>query len=88
MLGDKQEAKFGGVMSAQNTHHIPAFDHVFGLFHLVISVFIVVYLILGFLCISGEKCCIWKLCGDFKKDIGGELSLNVATFQRLNALMS
>ena len=31
-------------MSAQNTHHILAFDHVFGLFHLVISAFIVVYL--------------------------------------------
>ena len=35
-------------MSAQNTYRIPVFDHVFGLFHLVISVFIVVYLILGF----------------------------------------
>ena len=23
LLGDKQEAKFGGVMSAQNTYHIP-----------------------------------------------------------------
>ena len=40
------------------------------------------YLILGFLCISGEKGGIWKLCGDLKKEIGGELSLNVATFQR------
>ena len=30
MLGDKQKTKFGGVMSAQNTHHIPAFYHVFG----------------------------------------------------------
>ena len=66
-------------MSAQNTHHIPAFDHVFGLFHLVISAFIVVYLILGFLCISGEKGGIWKLCGDLNKEIGGELSLNVVT---------
>ena len=28
------------MMSAQNTHHIPVFDHIFGLFHLVISVFI------------------------------------------------
>ena len=54
-LGDKQEAKFGGVMSAQNTHHIPAFYHVFGSFHLVISVLIALYLILDFLCISGEK---------------------------------
>ena len=54
-LGDKQEAKFRGVMSAQNTRHIPTFDHVFGLFHLVISALIVVYLILGFLCILGEK---------------------------------
>ena len=79
MLGDKQEAKFGGVMSTQNTHHIPAFDHVFDSFHLVISVFIIVYLILGFLCISGEKCGIWKLCGDLKKEIGGELNLNVVT---------
>ena len=81
MLGDKQEAKFGGVMSAQNTHHIPTLDRVFGSFHLVISVFIVVYLILCFLCISGKKYGIWKLCGDLKKKIGGELSLNVATLK-------
>ena len=55
LLGDKQEANFGGVMSSQNTHHIPTFYHVFYSFHLVISVFIVVYLILGFSCIAGEK---------------------------------
>ena len=55
LLGDKQEAKFGGVISAQNTHHIPAFYHVFGSFHLVINVFIALYLILDFLSISGEK---------------------------------
>ena len=42
-------------MSAQNTHHLPAFDHVFDSFHLVISVFIALYLTLDFLCISGEK---------------------------------
>ena len=42
-------------MNAQNTHHIPIFYHVFCSFHLVISVFIVVYLILGFSCIAGEK---------------------------------
>ena len=77
---DKQEAKFGGVISAQNTHHIPAFICVFGSFHLIISAFIIVYLILDFLCISDEKCGIWKLCGDLKKEIGGELSLNIATF--------
>ena len=51
LLGDKQEAKFGGLMSAQNTHHIPACEHVFSSFHLVISVVIVLYMILGFLCI-------------------------------------
>ena len=55
MLGDKQEAKFGGVMSAQNTHHIIACEHVFSSFHLVISAIIVMYLILDFLCISGEN---------------------------------
>ena len=54
-------------MSAQNTHHIPAFDHIFGLFHLVISEFIVVYLILFFLYISGENDGIWKLCGDLRR---------------------
>ena len=69
-------------MSAQNTHHIPVFDHVFSSFHLVISAFIVVYWILCFLCISGEKCGIWKLCGELKKETGGELSLNVMTSQR------
>ena len=37
------------MMSAQKTHHILAFDHVFGSFHLVKSAFIVVYLILDFL---------------------------------------
>ena len=68
-------------MSAQNTHHIPAFDHIVGLFYLVISAFIAVYLILGFLCISGEKGGIWKLCGDLKKEIGGKLSLNITTLR-------
>ena len=35
-------------MSAQNTNHIPAFDHVFGSFYLVISAFFfALYLILG-----------------------------------------
>ena len=67
-------------MSAQNTHHISAFDHDFGSFHLVISVFIIVYLILGFLCISCEKGGIWRLCGDVKKEIG-EPSLNVVTLR-------
>ena len=76
MLGDKQDAKFGGVMSAQNTHHIPAFYHVFGSFHIVISVFTALYLILGFLCISSEKGGIWRLCGDLKKKIG-EPSRNI-----------
>ena len=57
-------------MSAQNTHHIPALDHVFGLFHLAINVFIIVYMILDlFLYISGENDDIWKLCGDLKKEI-------------------
>ena len=68
-------------MSAQNTHHIPAFDHVFYSFHLVISVFIVVYLILDFFCISGEKYGICRLCGDVKKEIE-KPSLNVVTSQR------
>ena len=81
MLRDKQEAKFRGVMSTQNTHHILVFGRVFSSFHLVIIAFTVIYLILGFLCISGEKGCIWKLCEDWK-EFGGELSLNVATFQR------
>ena len=68
-------------MSDQNTHHMPAFDHVFGSFHLVISAFIVVYMILNFLCISGEKGGIWNLCGDLKKEIGAKLSLNIATLR-------
>ena len=68
-------------MSAQNTHHIHVFDQVFSSFHQVISAFITIYLILGFSCISGEKCSIWKLCGDLKKEIAGKLSLNVATLR-------
>ena len=55
------------LMSAQNTHHLPASEHVFVSFHLVISAVIVVYLILGFLCISGEKGDIWRSCGDLKR---------------------
>ena len=54
-------------MSAQNTHHIPACEHAFGSFHLVISVVIIVYLILGFLYILSEKGGIWRLCGDLKR---------------------
>ena len=42
-------------MSAQNTHDIPAFYHVFFTFHIVISVVLTLYLILGFLCTLGEK---------------------------------
>ena len=55
MLGDKQEAKFRGVMSAQNTYDIPAFYHVFISFHIVISVVIALYMILSFLCTLGEE---------------------------------
>ena len=43
------------MMGALNTHHIPTFYHVFCSFHLVISVFITVYLIFSFSCIVGEK---------------------------------
>ena len=75
LLRDKQEAKFGGVMSAQNTHHMPACEHVFGSFHLVISVVIVVYLILNLLCISSEKGGIWRLCGDLKRRLEESLAL-------------
>ena len=72
------------MMSAQKSHHIPVFDHVFGSFYLVISAFIALYLILGFSCISGEKGSIWKMCGDLKKEIGGVLSLNIAMLGRPN----
>ena len=41
-------------MSVQNTHHIPAFYYVFVPFHIVISVVMVVYLIFGYLCTTGE----------------------------------
>ena len=36
-LGTSKKAKFGGVMNAQNTHHIPAVYHVFRSFHTLIS---------------------------------------------------
>ena len=67
MLEDKQEAKFRGVMSAQNTHHIPTIKHAFWSFHTLISVFIALYLIIGFLCISGENDGVWKLCEGLKE---------------------
>ena len=63
-------------MSAQNTHHIPAFYHVFDSFHLV-SVFIALYLTLNFLCISGEKGGIWRLYESLEKK-NVEPSSNVA----------
>ena len=66
MLGGKQEAKFGGVMSAQNTNHILVFYHIFSSFNLAISVLIALYLILGFFCILGDKFGIWRLCGDLR----------------------
>ena len=69
-------------MSAQNNHHIPTFDHFFGSFYLVISAFIVIYLILVFLRILGEKAAFGSCVGDLKKEIGRELNLNVATFSR------
>ena len=43
--------------------------------------FITLYQILGFLCISGDKCGIWRMYGDLKKNIG-EPNLNVETFSR------
>ena len=58
---------FGSLRSTQNAHHIPMFYHVLGSFHLVISVFIALDLILGSLCISSEKGGIWRLCGDLKE---------------------
>ena len=59
-------------MSAQNTHHIPAFYRFFGSFHLVISVFIVIYLILKAFCAFHVKKAAFGSCvGDLKKEIGG-----------------
>ena len=65
------------VISAQNTHDILVFYHVFISFYIVISVVIALYLILSFLCTSGEKGDIWRLCGDLKKE-NGEPSSNFA----------
>ena len=47
-------------------------------FHIVISVVIALYLVLGFLCTSGETGDICKLYGDLKKK-NGEPSSNVVT---------
>ena len=75
------------MMSAQNTHHIPACEHVFDSFHIVIRAVIVVYLILDFLCTSGEKGGIWRLCGDLKRRLEESSAStsrhsNVAMFSR------
>ena len=65
-------------MSAQNTHDLLVFYYVFVSFHIVISVVITLYVILGFLCISGEKGGIWRLYGDLKEE-NGEPSSNITT---------
>ena len=70
-------------MSSSNTHHIPAFYHVFGSFHIIISVAIALYLITRLLVHFRGKDGIWRLCGDLEKKIG-EPSPNVATLPRLN----
>ena len=67
-------------MSAQNTHDIPAFYHVFISFHIVISVVITLYLLLGFLCTSCEKGGMWRLYEDLKKE-NGKTSSNFAAFR-------
>ena len=67
-------------MSAQNTHDILAFYHVFVSFHIVINVVITLYLILGFLCTSGEKGGIWRLCGELKKE-NRESNPNITTLR-------
>ena len=77
----------GVVMNGQNTHHIPSFYHVFGTFHTLISVFIALYLVLGYLCISGKNCGIWRMYGGLKKQIR-DSSPNVATFQRSDVITS
>ena len=64
----------------KKTHHIPTFYHVFDSFHSVISVFIALYLILGFLCISGEKSSILRLYESLEKK-NVEPSSNVATLR-------
>ena len=54
-------------MSAQNTHYIPVVYHAFGSVHTLISVFIALFFLLGFFCISDENGSIWRLCGGLKK---------------------
>ena len=47
LLGDKQEAKFGGVMSVQNTHVIPASLLRFSSILYINKCIIALYLIFG-----------------------------------------
>ena len=86
-LGTSKKLSLGDMMSAQNTHDIPVFYHVFVSFHIVISVVIALYLILGLLCTSSEKGGIWRLYGDLKKE-NGEPSSNIATSQRCDVRTS
>ena len=69
-------------MSAQNTHHIPVFDHVFSSFHLVISVF---YRRISdtqlFLLFQVKKVTFGSCV-----EIGRELSLNVSTLRSYDVL--
>ena len=67
-------------MSAQNTHDLPEFYHIFVSFHMVISVIITLYMIFSFLCTSSEKGGIWMLYRDLKKE-NGEPSSNIVTLR-------
>ena len=67
MLRDKQEAKFRGVMSVQNTHLIPAFLLCVIFISYINKCIFVIYMILGLLCTIGKYGGFQKLCGDLKK---------------------
>ena len=67
MIGDKQEAKFGGVMCVQNCHVIPRLYFNLVLFYILISALLPYISFLGLLCITGEYGDFQKLCRDVKK---------------------
>ena len=93
MLGDKQEAKFGGVMSGRNVQVIPASVlHFWRYFIFKYVLFVARYLICAIDGNAGEKGNFWKQFWSRRRQCikmaGTSRRPNVATSQRRDVPMS